>query len=115
MLKEFAITHVQFNILKVLEAAHPEPLSVGEIKHGVLFSNSDVTRIIDRLVNKKLVERELCPNNRRKMDIKMSSDGFELLKRIAPKLTETFDDYYERNISDKDAQNIISLLKKIKG
>ena len=115
MLKQFDITHVQFNILKVLEAAHPQPLCVGEVKQGVLFSNSDVTRIIDRLVDKKLVERELCPNNRRKMDIKMSADGFGLLVQIAPRLVEVLDDYYEKNISEEEAQKMIEVLKRIKG
>ncbi|MCF8373192.1 MAG: MarR family transcriptional regulator [Bacteroidales bacterium] len=114
MLKQFDITHVQFNILKVLEASHPQPLCVGEVKQGVLFSNSDITRIIDRLVHKNLVERELCPNNRRKMDIKMSADGFALLAQIAPKLAEVFDNCYENEVSEMEAQKMINILKRIK-
>ena len=114
LLKKFDITHVQFNILKVLEDEHPKPLSVGKVKEGLLFSNSDITRILDRLVKKGLAERNICPVNRRQIDVEITKIGLKLLNDIAPKLTEVLNEYYIEKINDEEAIFISKKLKLIR-
>lgn len=114
LLKKFGITHVQFNILKVLEAEHPKPLSVGQVKDGLLFSNSDMTRLMDRLVKKNLVERNICPENRRQIDVEITKKGLDLLLDIQPKLIKELDDYYIHKIKDEEAMFISEKLKLIR-
>ncbi|HSG67638.1 MAG TPA: MarR family transcriptional regulator, partial [Bacteroidales bacterium] len=75
VLKEFGITHIQFNILRILEARKAEKLSLGDITDGLLFSSSDVSRLIDRLVNHGLVDRVICPKNRRKLELTITEEG----------------------------------------
>lgn len=82
ILKEFDITHIQFNVLRSLEAVHPGILSVGEIKKHLLFPASDVTRLLDRLLKHGLIERCVCPKNRRKVDVSITNKGLELIKKI---------------------------------
>ena len=114
LLKKFDITHVQFNILKVLEDKHPKPLSVGKVKEGLLFSNSDMTRILDRLVKKRLVERNICPVNRRQIDVEITNIGLKLLNDIAPELTKVLNEYYVEKINDEEAIFISEKLKLIR-
>lgn len=113
-LKKFGLTHVQFNILRLLQSEHPEAISVGVIKKRVLFQTSDVTRLIDRLVTKELVERSLCENNRRKMDILISKKGLELIDSILPELNRTLDNILDNKINEQEAEKIVELLKKIR-
>ena len=114
LLKTFSITHVQFNILKILQGANPQPLSAGQIKERILFSNSDITRLIDRLVKKELVDRIICPNNRRKMDISITKKGTELLNKIEPELSGTLNDFFKNEIKVEDAKLVSETLKKIR-
>jgi DNA-binding MarR family transcriptional regulator len=114
VLKDFDLTHVQFNILKVLEASHPQPLSVGKVKEGVLFPNSDMTRLMDRLEKKELIERKICPQNRRQVNVEITTRGLQLLKDIMPVLLQELDGYYADEFSAEEAVWIASKMKKIR-
>src|SRR6478672_7709533 len=48
------ITHQQFNILRILRGSFPKPLSTLQIRERMLDKMSDTSRIVDRLVLKKL-------------------------------------------------------------
>lgn len=113
-LKEFEITHIQFNILRILEDAHPAKLSAGDIKKGLLFSTSDVTRLLDRLEKRNLILRSLCPENRRKMDISITEAGLQVIADSLPKMRENLDDYYRNSISEQERDQLIEILKRIK-
>jgi DNA-binding MarR family transcriptional regulator len=43
---------------------------------------SDASRIIDKLVNKEYVERKICPNDRRNVNILITKQGLALLKKL---------------------------------
>lgn len=113
-LKGFGLTHVQFNILRLLQSQYPDVITVGEVKERVLFRTSDVTRLIDRLVNKGLVERSLCEHNRRKMDLRLSKKGLMLIDSILPELNKILDDLLTAKITEQEASLIVELLKKIR-
>lgn len=114
ILSGFGITHPQFNILKNIQAAHPEPLSVKEIKESIMFTKSDVTRLIDRLVNKGLLIRNTCPANRRKMDISMTKKGTKMLNDITPEFQKAFGNYVDKEISVADALTTSDILRLIR-
>lgn len=114
ILSGFGITHPQFNILKNIQAAHPEPLSVKEIKESIMFTKSDVTRLVDRLVNKGLLSRNTCPANRRKMDISMTKKGTKMLNDITPEFQKAFGNYVDKEISVADALTTSDILRLIR-
>ncbi|HJN06183.1 MAG TPA: MarR family transcriptional regulator [Bacteroidales bacterium] len=114
VLKGFGITHPQFNILKNIQAAHPEPLSVKEIKDTIMFTNSDVTRLVDRLVKKELLCRDTCPENRRKMDVSITEKGVDMLDQILPELKKTFNNFFETKVSLEDALKTSEILRRIR-
>ena len=114
ILKGYGITHPQFNILKNVQAAHPEPLSVKEIKDTIMFANSDVTRLIDRLVNKGLLNRNTCPVNRRKVDINITKEATAILGKITIEFNQRFGNFYETEISVEDALRTSDILRLIR-
>ncbi len=114
VLKDYGITHAQFNILKNVQAAYPEPLSVKEIRDTIMFTNSDVTRLIDRLVNKELLCRNTCEINRRKVDINITEKGTRMLNRLNPELKEEFDHFFEMIISREEALRTSEILRLIR-
>ncbi len=80
--KPFGLTLPQFNILRILRGQHPRPATVALLIDRMLDKTSNASRIVDRLVEKQLVTRNVCPANRRAVDIRITDDGLALLGRI---------------------------------
>lgn len=78
----FGITGQQYNILRILRGQHPNRISGVEIKNRMLDKNSDVSRLLDRLIGKNLVSKSQCPNDKRASDIAISKAGLELLEKL---------------------------------
>lgn len=81
-LERYDLTLPQFNILRILRGQYPSPSTNNLIKERIIHRNSDVTRIIDRMISKGLVERTGCCNDRRKVDILISEQGLRILEEI---------------------------------
>lgn len=74
----FGITQQQFNILRILRGAG-KPLSTLQIRERMLDRASDTSRIVDRMVKKGLVQKRVCPNDKRLVDITLTEQGTGLL------------------------------------
>ena len=80
--KCFGLTLPQFNILRILRGQHPLPATVALLIERMLDKTSNASRIVDRLEEKKLVTRTVCPANRRAVDIRITPAGLALLDQI---------------------------------
>lgn len=99
MLKDFNITAPQFNVLRILRGQKGKPMSAFAIQERMIHRTSNVTRILEKLVEKKLVTRENSTVNRRMIDVKLTPEGLELInstdevvnqsyKRLSEQLTD---------------------------
>lgn len=79
MLKAYNITAPQFNVLRILRGQKGRPMSAYAIQERMIHRTSNVTRILEKLVEKRLVTRESSPNNRRMIDVKLTEDGLALI------------------------------------
>ncbi|NNC95306.1 MAG: MarR family transcriptional regulator [Chitinophagales bacterium] len=113
VLKEYGITHVQFNILRILQGANGEALSPGVISDRMLFKNSDVTRLMDRLEKRALISRNICPENRRKMDIRLEKKGLKLISDVLPKIESDLNGFFKDVVSPKERDQLLKTLSKI--
>jgi DNA-binding MarR family transcriptional regulator len=112
LLKEFELTSQQYNILRILRGQKGNTITIGEIKNRMLDKNSDVSRIVERLRVKKLLERKICPNDRRQMDVKITSRGLDLLAKM-----DSIDQQSDKilsSLSEKEAKQLNALLDKIR-
>lgn len=113
ILKDFDITHIQFNVLRSLEVVHPDILSVGEIKKQLLFPASDVTRLLDRLLKHGLIDRCVCPKNRRKVDVSITKKGLDLIKKELPEFEKHFEGYFRFIINEDERDKMLLSLSRI--
>lgn len=111
--KSFDITGAQYNILRILRGQHPNPASINLLKDRMLDKMSDASRLVERLKNKGLVEREICPEDRRKVKVKITDSGIELLKKMDD-LEDKFENLFS-NIKSSEAKMLNELLDKIRG
>ncbi len=82
VLKPFGLTLQQYNVLRILRGQHPNPVKVSDITERMLDKMSNASRLVDKLVAKKLVLRTECPSDRRAVDVVITDQGLALLKRL---------------------------------
>lgn len=112
VLKTYNITAQQFNILKILNEVYPKSMMVSTIKLQMLDKSSDVTRLVERLLEKNLLVRRQDPNNRRKINIKLNIIGHNLISKM-DKDIGNFERFVE-HLSDREIKQLNSLLNKIR-
>jgi DNA-binding MarR family transcriptional regulator len=108
--KAYGITTTQFNILRILKGQHPKSISATEIKSRMLDRNSDVSRLLDRLAIKKLINKTTCHNDRRAADVSITPEGLALLETIADTVDENV-----LSLSEQEATDLSNLLDKCRG
>jgi DNA-binding MarR family transcriptional regulator len=111
--KEFGITNQQFNILRILRGQHPSKISGAEIKSRMIDKNSDVSRLLDRLIAKELVIKSQCPNDKRAADVVITDQGLKILKKIDAKMDQT--DLSVLQLTNEEATQLSDLLDKSRG
>ncbi|AXT19108.1 MarR family transcriptional regulator [Flavobacteriaceae bacterium AU392] len=112
-LKEFGIYEPQYNVLRILRGAKGKPISVNTILENMVQRSSNVTRIVDKLETKRLVKRTLSHEDRRKMDIIITQDGIELLKKLDKKV-HNFHKPMMNNLNSEETETLKRLIKKLK-
>jgi MarR family 2-MHQ and catechol resistance regulon transcriptional repressor len=76
------LTGAEFSVLEALY--HKGPLLLGDVQKKVLVSSGGVTYLVDRLEERGLVRRKLCPSDRRARYAELTEDGTTLMQRIFP-------------------------------
>lgn len=82
MLKPFKLTTQQYNVLRILRGQYPNPASVNLIIERMLDKMSNASRIVDKLLVKKLADRKVCPDDRRMVDVKITEKGLKILGEL---------------------------------
>ncbi|MBL7778258.1 MAG: MarR family transcriptional regulator [Chitinophagales bacterium] len=111
-LKKFGITPEQFNVLRILRGSHPTPLMLLEITNRMIDKNSNATRLVEKLRVKGFVKREICPNNRRQVDILITDKGLQLLAKIDIDQKEWIE--MQGKLNNTDAKELNRLLEKLR-
>jgi DNA-binding MarR family transcriptional regulator len=73
-----------YDVLAALRDAPEGRLRQVELAEQVMLSNSGLSRLLDRIEAKELIERMSCPTDRRAFFIRLTDDGRELLERMWP-------------------------------
>jgi DNA-binding MarR family transcriptional regulator len=80
--KRYGLTGPQFNVLRILRGSNPKPATINEIIERMLDKSSNASRIVEKLRIKKLVERVVCPEDRRAVNVRITKEGLDLLAQI---------------------------------
>jgi DNA-binding MarR family transcriptional regulator len=106
------LTPQQFNILRILRGAG-KPLSTMQIRQRMLDRMSDTSRIVDRLQKKELVQKVICKDDRRLVDITITDKGLQLLLDL-----DNYNDEMDAMLSgleEEEAKTLNQLLDKLRG
>jgi DNA-binding MarR family transcriptional regulator len=113
-LKPYRLTLQQYNVLRILRGQLTKPASVGLIQERMLDKSSNASRLIDKLVLKKLVDRKTCPSDRRQMEIRITPRGLEILAELDNKLMAN-ETEVSNLITAEEAEMVSDILDKVRG
>jgi len=113
-LKPFHISPQQFNILRILRGMHPKPASVKLLTEKMIDKTSNASRLVEKLRNKGLVEREASDDDRRKVDVQITKAGLELLQRASAAIEQMIQNY-GASITPEEAAVLSAMLDKLRG
>lgn len=82
LLKPFGLTPQQYNVLRILRGQQNNPMTVLAITERMMDKMSNASRLVDKLLDKKLVLRRECPKDRRAVDVIILPAGMTLLAEI---------------------------------
>jgi DNA-binding MarR family transcriptional regulator len=110
-LEEEDITQQQYNILRILRGSQ-KPLSTLQIRERMLDKMSDTSRIVERMLRKGLVEKNICSSDKRLVDVVLTQEGYTVLEKL-DKRNEEIDNILE-HLSIEEAEMISRLLDKMR-
>jgi DNA-binding MarR family transcriptional regulator len=88
-LKPYEISIQQFNVLSILRGQKGNPANLSTINERMVSKMSNTTRLVDKLLLKGFVSRNICKQNRRKIEILITKEGIKILEKIDGILFET--------------------------
>lgn len=100
------------NVLRILRGAHPEGHPRCEIVERMLDPSPDVTRLIDKLVERGLVRRTTSDEDRRMTIHTITDDGLELLDEMDPEIREV-QRWFDARVSDRDLRHLSRICEGI--
>ncbi|MEO1623684.1 MAG: MarR family transcriptional regulator [Bacteroidota bacterium] len=111
-LEPFEITVQQYNVLRILKGAG-KPMSTSCIRERLVDRMSDTSRMVERLCKKGLLSKEVCCNDKRRVDIELSSEGLVLLNEM-DNCSHKFEAILAE-LSLEEAAQLNQILDKIRG
>jgi MarR family transcriptional regulator, 2-MHQ and catechol-resistance regulon repressor len=74
-LTEFAVMEALF---------HKGDLTAGEVSRRVLLRSGSLTYVIDKLVERRLIKRRICDEDKRRTYLQLTTSGNALMRKIWP-------------------------------
>lgn len=113
LLKPYKLTLQQYNVLRILRGQSPNPIKVSDITERMLDKMSNASRLVDKLVAKKLVLRTECPSDRRAVDVVITEKGLDLLKQLDARQNE-WNAMLESKMTAEEAESLSLLLDRLR-
>ncbi|SRR5581483_4332955 len=79
---EAGLTTNQYNVLRILRGSHPERRTCSEIGERMIARDPDITRLIDRMEKRGLVKRSRSSQDRRVVEVGITSKGLEVVNSL---------------------------------
>lgn len=111
-LRQFGLTPEQFNVLRILRGSYPQPMKLADITVRMINRSSNASRLVDKLVEKRMAKRTICKSSKRQVDILITNVGLKLLEKIDSQLPVWY--FLRDKISSEEAELLNRMLDAIR-
>lgn len=109
----FGLTAQQYNALRLLRGAHPERLATLNLAARLISRAPDITRLLDKLDERGLIDRQRPADNRRMVNVGITDHGLKLLVTLADEVRAC----HQRqlgHLSAEEMETLVALLRKVR-
>jgi DNA-binding MarR family transcriptional regulator len=114
VLKPKGLTPSTYNVLRILRGAGEGGRQASSIGCDMVVRVPDVTRLVDRLEQRGLVERERSTTDRRVVVVRISKKGLALLKKLDGPVLDVHKSQLG-HLNESDLETLNALLVRARG
>jgi DNA-binding MarR family transcriptional regulator len=111
-LSAFGLSHEQYNVLRILRGTGESGLPTLEISSRMLSRSPNITRLLDRLIAKKLARRSRSKEDRRVVIVSITPQGMKLLAHLDRVVDKVFDSFPPTTKAEMDT--LLDVLDRIR-
>lgn len=109
-LEQYRVTVAEWVALRSLYTH--EPCSLSELAVGMGLDRGAASRLVERLLKKKLATRVMDAEDRRYVTLALTEQGKTLVPKLADE-ADANDDYFFKHLPKKDRVHLIETLKQL--
>lgn len=111
IVKLYDLSSEQYNVLRILRGQKGNPANMCLIQERMLAKTSNTTRLVDKLLLKNLVTREVCSKNRRKIEVLITQKGLAILNALDAKIID-HENSFSKNLKPEELELLNQLIEK---
>jgi DNA-binding MarR family transcriptional regulator len=112
LLKEHDLSEQQFNVLRILRGQKGKPAPLKLLTERMLDKMSNTSRLVDKMMAKELLERRICADNRRQVEIVLTEKGLKTCNMLSKLVEKSQVDRIK--ITKEEAKELNRILDKIR-
>ncbi len=109
LLKRYQLTPTQYNMLRILRGAGRDGVTCSEAAERMITAEPDITRLLDRLEGRQLIQRERSRQDRRIVISRITESGLDLLREIEEPASELL----RRNLGHVGQRRLVDLIETL--
>ncbi len=113
LMAEHNLSQPLFNVLRIVAGHEPDGVTCQLIGEQLISRGPDVTRLVDRLVDRGFVERGPCPDDARRRIIRLTTAGSNLLDHLTPAVNAVHSRQFG-DVSDDDLRELLRILQHLR-
>jgi DNA-binding MarR family transcriptional regulator len=113
LLKQSCISFDDYDVMLTVHESLGQTLRMSELAEAVLLSNSGMSRRVARLVEKKLLHREQCPQDGRVFRVRLTNEGVSALHQAWGTYRGLIEDVFANHLSDAEGKMFGSVFQRI--
>ena len=102
-----------YDVLIVLSRAPEQRLRMHELASALVISRSGLTRVVDRLVARGFIMREVCSSDGRGSYAVLTPQGFDELKKTWPFYRQGIMDYFSQHVSREEVEVLTKVMQRL--
>jgi len=111
-LKPFDVSMPQFNVLRILKGQNGNAANLSTLNERMVSKMSNTTRLVQKLIIKGYVKRNICESNKRKIELFITDKGLKDLEKMSAKMAKT-EEKLLKSLSVSDMSELNRLLNKL--
>ena len=107
---EYDVTVAEWVALRSLY--NRAPCSLSELAMQIGIDGGTTSRLVERLIQKKLASRRVSKSDRRAVKLELTEAGRSLIPELAREADEN-DDHFFQPLSEEDREHLLRIMKKL--